>query len=240
MISNSEGRSFKFQGGTATLDASGTCTVSWDCCGGDDSTGDGPVDTVGEQPGLRAPTPIQITGGGDAAGNLAAAASEDAPASGAASSDMMIAPAYWVSEYVVGDDMPALPVDGTGYVFDATPEEKQDALSRLDALMARWEDDGVETGYTVEDGPDDDTITGDSGIDQKYVRAVFLNLAVEIAPSYGKQVMPQTLRAAAEAYTRARSGQTPPTKNVNTTAVPAGAGHKYYRPETITLPGADE
>lgn len=126
-----------------------------------------------------------------------------------------------------------------GYVFDATPEEKQDALSRLDALMARWEEDGIVTGYTVEDGPDVDTITGDSGIAQQYVRAVVLGLAVDIAPSYGKQPMPQTTRGAAEGYSRARGGQTPPVKRRDTTSVPAGAGHRYYSPQVITLPEAD-
>ncbi len=127
-------------------------------CGGDDSTGDSPIDTVGEQPGLRAPTPIQITGGGDAAGNLAAAASEDAPASGAASSDMMIAPAYWVSEYVVGDDMPTLPIDDTGYVFDATVPVSAEQVAQLaSALGVVGEPTRLveEYGSSWRAGPDD-------------------------------------------------------------------------------------
>tara|TARA_R110000850_G_scaffold149147_1_gene271636 strand:+ start:130 stop:570 length:441 start_codon:yes stop_codon:yes gene_type:complete len=127
-----------------------------------------------------------------------------------------------------------------GYVFDATAQEKQDFLSRLDAMMASWQDDGINTGYGVEDDPSADTITGDSGISQEYVRAVIVNLAVEMAPSYGKQVMQQTLFAARKSYSRALRGGTPPVKSVNPTAVPAGAGHHYDSPQVFTLPGVDE
>jgi hypothetical protein len=104
-------------------------------CGGDDAGSDGPIDTVGEQPGLRAPTPIKITGGSgtrDSQGNSAPAlATEDA----AASSDMMIAPAYWISEYVVGDGMPALPTDDSGYVFDATREVTAEQVAQIAAAL---------------------------------------------------------------------------------------------------------
>lgn len=126
-----------------------------------------------------------------------------------------------------------------GYVFDATPQEKQDFLSRLDAMMASWADDGIVTGYVVEDDPSADTITGSSNIAAKYVRAVILNLAVDMAPGYGKQVMPQTAVGASKGYSLALRAGTPPIKGVNTTAVPAGAGHKYSSPQIITLPGTE-
>ena len=103
-----------------------------------------------------------------------------------------------------------------GYVFDATAQEKQDFLSRLDAMMASWQDDGINSGYGVEDDPS------------------------EMAPSYGKQVMQQTLFAARKSYSRALRGGTPPIKSVNPTAVPAGAGHHYDSPQVFTLPGVDE
>ena len=127
-----------------------------------------------------------------------------------------------------------------GYVFDATAQEKQDFLSRLDAMMASWQDDGINSGYGVEDDPSADTITGDSGIGQEYVRAVIVNLAVEMAPSYGKQVLQQTLFAARKSYSQALRITTPPIKSVNPTAVPAGAGHNYASPQVFTLPGVDE
>jgi hypothetical protein len=127
-----------------------------------------------------------------------------------------------------------------GYVFDATAQEKQDFLSRLDAMMASWTDDGIVTGYVVEDNPAADTITGSSNITAKYTRGVVLNLAVEMAPGYGKQVMQQTLFAARNSYSQALRITTPPIKSVNTTAVPAGAGHNYASPQVWTLPGVDE
>lgn len=125
------------------------------------------------------------------------------------------------------------------YAFDATPAEKQAALSRLDALMARWLARGIQTGYVVENNPDADTISGSSGIAQELVRGVILNLAVDIAPSYGKQVLPHTAAAALGGYNDALSfTNVVPQMALNTTAVPIGAGYKYFTGQT-TQPQPD-
>ncbi len=102
-------------------------------CGSNDATGDGPIDTVGEQPGLRQPTPIQVTGVDGGGKGVASAAAESADAS--ASSDMMFAPAYWVSEYVVGAGMPSLPTNDLGYVFDATRQVTAEQVAQIAAAL---------------------------------------------------------------------------------------------------------
>ena len=98
-------------------------------CGDEDAAGSRPIDTVG-QPGLRAPTPIEVTR--SAAGNNLSAPNQDAAA---ASSEMMIAPAYWISEYVVGDGMPSLPTDDLGYVFDANRQVTAEQVARVAAAL---------------------------------------------------------------------------------------------------------
>jgi hypothetical protein len=124
-------------------------------CGGDDAPSGGSIDSVGEQPGLRAPSPIQITGGSTAgAGSLGAAASEAA----VVSSDAMIAPVYWISEYVVGDGMPALPTNDLGYVFDASLEVTAEQVARVAAALGVTGepvplDEGFGVSWRV--GPDD-------------------------------------------------------------------------------------
>lgn len=124
-----------------------------------------------------------------------------------------------------------------GYVFTASAEERQDALSSLDAMLARWQRRGIDTGYIVANDPSADVITGDSGIAPEYTRAVILNLATDIAPSFGKQVLPHTQAAAVAGYNDALSfSSVVPQMALDISATPAGAGRKYYRQTTITTP----
>jgi hypothetical protein len=140
-------------------------------CGSDEPDGaDAPVPTVsdaddggddgGDDSGLRAPTPIEIArGSGGANTSVAAeAASADAAPGGAVTSDMMIAPVPWVTEFVVGDGMPPLPTNQIGYVFDSAVtvsvkqvEQLASALG-VDGAVTRI-DEGYGVSYRV--GPDD-------------------------------------------------------------------------------------
>ncbi len=131
-------------------------------CGSDDpaSTDDaGSVSTIDgvDGTGMRAPVPIEITGGSAAGGGgLAADQSTAASAEGAATSDMMIAP--WIAEYVVGDGMPPLPTDDVGYVFaagaTATAEQVQELAGTLGVTAEAVRiDEGFGVSWRV--GPDD-------------------------------------------------------------------------------------
>ncbi len=129
------------------------------CGGADDSVA--PVGTPPEESsesttptdGLRAPTPIEVVGGGSGG----AASAEAAPAlDDQMSTDMRIAP--WVVEYVIGDGMPALPTNDTGYVFDATsPVTAEQVASIAAAFGVAGEPVRIDEGYGVSwrVGPDD-------------------------------------------------------------------------------------
>ena len=98
-------------------------------CGNDEPAASSPIDSVGSQPGLRAPSPIEITSGGGSGGT------ESAVAADALGADKMMAPGYWISEYVFGDGMPALPTNDTGYVFDASGEVTAEQVVQLAAAL---------------------------------------------------------------------------------------------------------
>ena len=99
-------------------------------CGSDDSSADNSIDTVAPQPGLRAPSPIQVAAGGTGASSAASSMAEDS-----AATDRMIAPSYWISEYQIGDGMPALPTGDVGYVFDAAGEVSAEQVAQLAAAL---------------------------------------------------------------------------------------------------------
>jgi hypothetical protein len=126
-------------------------------CGGDDPSAEpvDPPDSTVATDGMRAPTPIRLTAdGGQAGGRVADASAEST------SADMsMIAPAYVVTDYVVGD-LPPLPDNTTGYVFDAGAMPTAEDATRVAAAL------GIEGGVTETDdgfsvywrvGPDDGT-----------------------------------------------------------------------------------
>ena len=100
-------------------------------CGSDDPSADNSIDTVAPQPGLRAPSPIRITGGSGAGANQAASAMAEE----SVATDMMIAPGYWIAEYQIGDGMPALPTGDIGYVFDAAGEVSAEQVTLLAAAL---------------------------------------------------------------------------------------------------------
>lgn len=81
------------------------------------------------------------------------------------------------------------------YVFDATPEELQDLMNRLNRIAAMWDGLGIRTGYNF--GAD---INAESGLPDTVVLSFEMNLAVSIAPTFGKVLSTETKRAAKLAY----------------------------------------
>jgi hypothetical protein len=129
----------------------------------------------------------------------------------------------WTKRQILNDAFSEIGM--AGYVFDLEPDDLQTALNRLDSLMSQWESDNIYTGYAVTDDPASISIDGDSGILSQYVLPVIHNLAVQIAPSYGKQPMPQTMAAARKGYAVALRTKTVPMKSANITVTPAGSGN---------------
>ena len=127
-------------------------------CGSDDPSSD-PVDTPDTTQavdGMRSPTPIEMTGSASSA--RAAGASTEVAASDMAT-DMMIAPWTVITEFVIGD-LPALPDNTTGYVFDANGMPTTAEVAAVAAALGiDAEPEQIDDGYSVywRVGPDDGT-----------------------------------------------------------------------------------
>ena len=81
------------------------------------------------------------------------------------------------------------------YIFDATPEELQSFLRRLNAIAAEWDGQGIRVGYNF-----GDDINAQAGIPDTADDCFALHLAQRMAPSFGKTVAPETRAAAASAF----------------------------------------
>lgn len=132
----------------------------------------------------------------------------------------------WTNEDIIKEAFAEIGLGAVAYSLQ--PEDIQTALRRMNLMLAEWGADGIDVGYTAVDTPDADDFDEDSEINTDAVRAVILNLAIEIAPNYGKQVSTRTLIEAKNGKRRAkRDSITVPAKVLDNGAIPAGAGHKY-------------
>ena len=125
--------------------------------GDDDSAAETPPPSAeSSDDGLIAPRPIQTSGGGAGAGSANATA-EVATADRSMATDM-IAP-YQITNFVVGDGLPALPTNDTGWVFQAgatvTAEQVAELATALGVAGEPQRIDGGNNYFYWRVGPDD-------------------------------------------------------------------------------------
>lgn len=111
------------------------------------------------------------------------------------------------------------------YEFDLNPEELQSALRQLDAMMAMWGGtQGIRIGFSGGNGFGD--VDQEAEVPMWAAEALYYNLAIRLAPSFGKTPSPITLinaQAAMDAV-RVRSVQPRPRRIEGY----AGAGNSWW------------
>lgn len=115
------------------------------------------------------------------------------------------------------------------YAFDLQPQQLDSALRRLDAMLASWNALGIRLGYPLPSSPEFSDIDAESEVPDSANEAIITNLAVKLAPSYGKQVMPETKATARETYNTLISRAVLPMEQQLPGTMPAGAGNKPWR-----------
>jgi len=122
------------------------------------------------------------------------------------------------------------------YSFDLMPEQRELALRRLDSMMAEWNTRGLRLGYPIPDNPANSNIADDSNIPDAAWEAVITNLALRLAPSYGKMVNPATMVTARHALNTILSRASMPPE-MKLPAMPSGAGNKTIDDPFLEQPG---
>lgn len=119
------------------------------------------------------------------------------------------------------------------YVFDLSPEQMQGALNRLDSMMASWDGACIRLGYLLPSTPGSSDLDQLSGLPDYANEAVYLALAIRLAPGIGKVISRDTKGDAKAAYDRMlaklAADNMPQMQYPRNT--PAGAGNKPYRYE---------
>lgn len=111
------------------------------------------------------------------------------------------------------------------YIFDLEPEQLQSALRRLDSMMGVWDGKGIRLGYPIS-SPEESDLDDNSNLPDAATETVFLNLALRLAPSFGKTPSADTKAAAKEGYGVLLAKAAMPPEMQLPGTMPAGAGNK--------------
>jgi len=115
------------------------------------------------------------------------------------------------------------------YVFDAQPQQLQSAMRRMDAMVATWNSQGIRLGYPLPANPQDSDLDEQTNVPDAANEAIITNLALRIAPSYGKQPLPDTKATAGFSYSELLARFAMPPEQQLPRTMPAGAGNKPWR-----------
>ncbi len=115
------------------------------------------------------------------------------------------------------------------YSFDVSPEQLESALRRLDSMIAAWNALGIRLGYPLPSSPQDSDLDEQTNVPDSSNEAIYTNLAIKLAPSYGKQVMPDTKATAKESYNTLLSRAAMPMEQQMPSTMPSGSGNKPWR-----------
>lgn len=122
--------------------------------------------------------------------------------------------------------------------FNVAPEDRARALRSLDSMMATWNARGFRLGYALLSSAGESDVGQDSGLPDTAHEAVYLNLSLRLAPSFGKMVsqdMKQSAKAAYDAMILPFAF--PPAQAAR--SLPVGAGNRHVRPGAFFPDPAD-
>lgn len=115
------------------------------------------------------------------------------------------------------------------YVFDLQPEQLEKALWRLDSMMASWNAQGIRIGYPLPSTPEDSSLTTETSVPDSANMAIYMNLALVLAPTVGKMVSPETKAGAKTSYDILAQRAAAPVPMQFPGTLPSGAGNKPWR-----------
>jgi len=115
------------------------------------------------------------------------------------------------------------------YDYDLAPEQLESARRKLDSMMAMWNSKGIRIGYPLSSTPNGSDLDDVTDVTDEASEAICLNLALRLAPSFGKTVSPETKIAARQAYDALLIKAAQPGQMQFPGNMPMGAGNRSLR-----------
>lgn len=112
------------------------------------------------------------------------------------------------------------------YVFDLTPSELQAAVRRLDSMIAQWYAKAIQIDYPLADSPQNVDLDTETNVPLTANEAIITNLAMRIAPQYGKTPSLDTKTGAISGYQTLLMQSANVLQQQFPATMPFGAGNK--------------
>ena len=112
------------------------------------------------------------------------------------------------------------------YIFDMTADQFQSALRRLDLMVSSWLAKNIRISFPVPTSPQNSEIDQEIDTPIQVNEALILNLAVRLAPAYGKALAPETKIQAKLLYDQLLVEAAAPIEQQYVKTLPLGAGYK--------------
>lgn len=112
--------------------------------------------------------------------------------------------------------------------YNLQDSQLQTALKRLDSMMSSWNAKGIRLSYPLPSSPGDSNLDTDTTVPDAANEAIYLNLAIRIAPSFGKPVTQELKTSARDAYRILLSFNAYPVQEKQLSPLPKGAGYKTH------------
>ena len=114
----------------------------------------------------------------------------------------------------------------SSYAYNLQPRQLQDAMIKMDGMVSGWETSGIYIGYPIPTTILGGDLDQDTTIDVRANEAIYLNLAIRLAPSFGKQITNETRVSAKTAFNRLLNRATIAPELAHADNSFAGAGNK--------------
>jgi hypothetical protein len=125
------------------------------------------------------------------------------------------------------------------YEYDLNPDQTTLALRKLDNIMAALELKGICYGYPMTLGPTEAELTQETNLPNYAYSYITKALGIELAPTVGKAVSRELLKAAKDAYSSLMIEAVKLPEQQMPANIPAGAGNKRYNGEVFLDPPED-
>ena len=122
------------------------------------------------------------------------------------------------------------------YIFDLTPDQLESALRRLDLMVGSWYAKNIRIGYPLPSSPQASDIDQEIYTPGNANEALVLNLAVRLAPAYGKGLTPETKANAKLLYDQLLVEAAAPIEQQYPRTLPLGAGYKRAERVFVNVP----
>lgn len=118
------------------------------------------------------------------------------------------------------------------YDYDISTNHYTSAMRHLDSLMAEWNAKGLRLSYPIPSTPGGGSLDDETNVPDRAWTAIITNLALRVAPMFGKQVQAETKVMAKQAWNTLVAISTIPLE-IQMKQLPAGAGNKPWRYDRV-------